>query len=147
MDNPRPVDINFSTKDRVFWKSRKEMVKLVAKIAGDTGRGMSIGDSTTFEISKLVGVYRLVIFMTVCTASIRISGDIQLGLNFFFGQQWATVKAYTTSSPEDADVLDIGPGQYVFVSYGAGFKPHFAMNVFTDAELATIVRRIFNVDL
>jgi hypothetical protein len=147
MDHLRPVDVQLSAKDMTFWKSRKEMGRLVSKIAGDTGRGMRIGDSTTVEISKRVGAFQLVIFMTVYQQTMRISGEIQLGLKDLFRDDWPTVKAYTQEAPHATEMFEMGLALPVFTHYGGGVKPYFVMHVVTDTELAFMVKRIFKVEL
>ena len=126
------------------------MMALAAKIAGRTGHYRRVGSSTTFEIRKQVGGNRMIVLLTVTVATIKITGDIQPGLEDVFREHWDRIKALTPDSEPEYQremFFDHRIDYFVYAHYGGGYKPNFEINVHSLPDFRQVVRLIFKVNI
>ena len=148
MDYPRPERETFTEMGTNRWMSRGDMSKLVGKLVTTGGYAGRTGDSTTFEVRKQVYGNTISLDMTVTPGTVLVTGEIQPGIrDLFKTEDWDVIKNLTPAGPEHYENYEVDLPRYVTVVSGGGYKPHFEFFAHNRAMLATVVQRIFKIEI
>ena len=148
MDYNPPEQETFPEMETNRWMSEGEMSRLVGNIVTTGGYAGRTGRSTTFEVRKRVYGNTISLDITITPVSVLVTGEIQLGIkDLFRAQDWDVIKNLTPDGLEHYELYQVDLPKYVTVTSGGGYKPHFEFYAHNRNTFATVMKRIFKVDI
>jgi hypothetical protein len=148
MDYPRPESETFSEMGTNPWMSRQDINAIVGNLVATGGYAGRTGDSTTYEVRKRVYGNTISLDITITPSRVLVTGEIQPGIkDLFRAQDWDVIKNLTPDGLEHYERYQVDLPKYVTVTSGGGYKPHFEFYAHDRNTFATVMKRIFKVDI